>query len=181
VGDLGNPAWLMLAAGAVADRLDGQPVVFGEDAADPHVRGELVLREADRAAAQVTRRRDAALRVDVDAATPEGARNKHGDRDERRAARITEADHGRGQRHLRGVELAMPQHPEERLLDRQAQVGQVDAFRPHLTAGQRGGPVVLPAGQRQRHPAVHRAVTGSSCHSGRCAEPGRKSTGVPPG
>jgi hypothetical protein len=42
--ELFHPARRVQAAGAVADRLDRHAVVLGEDAADPHRRGDLVLR-----------------------------------------------------------------------------------------------------------------------------------------
>ncbi|WJK36436.1 hypothetical protein [Solwaraspora sp. WMMA2065] len=40
---------MVQTAGAVADRVDRQPVVFGQDAADPHGGGHLVMRTGGKA------------------------------------------------------------------------------------------------------------------------------------
>ena len=120
---------------------------------DPHVGGQLVLGHADQPARQPGRRPHLAGGRDVDPVVPERAGDEGRDGHERRAR--LQADQVGGQRHLGGVELAVPGHPEERFLDRQRQEGQVHPFRPDLPAGQPGGPVIGPAGQGQRHAHRH--------------------------
>ena len=95
--------------------------------------------------------------VDVDAVVPERPGREHRDGHERRVAIAIQAEHVRGQRQLGGLELAEPQHPEEGLFDRQGQVGEIDPGRPDVTLGQRQRPVVVPAGQGQRHAQAHPA------------------------
>jgi hypothetical protein len=68
---------------------------------------------------------------------PERAGDEGRDGHERRAP--VQADQVGGQRHLGRVELPVPHHPEEGLLHRQNQEGQVDAFGLDIAAGQRGG------------------------------------------
>ena len=89
-----------------------------------------------------------AFALHVDPAVPEHPGGEHRQRDERRRGLVQRRDVG-GQRHLRDVELAVPQHPEERLLDRQPQVGQVDAVRAHAAVLEGAGPVVVAAGERE--------------------------------
>src|SRR6185437_3321346 len=153
VRQLGHPPGRVLPAGAVPDRADRQPVPLGQDAPDPHVGGQLVLGHADQAARQPARLRHSAVRRHVDPVVPERTGQEGRDRHERRVR--LQADQVGGQRHLGRVELAVPRHPEERLLDRQRQDGQVHALRLDLAPGQPGGPVVGPAGQRQRHAQRH--------------------------
>src|SRR3984957_15817988 len=70
---------------AVAPRADRDVVPVGEDAADPDVRGQLILRDAHRPPRQLLRKADAAPGVDVDSAVPEGPGREDRDRDEGRA------------------------------------------------------------------------------------------------
>ena len=121
---------LLLAAGVIGDAVDGNAVMLGQDSANPHRRRHLVLGRSDPLADQVLRLADAGARVDVDARMAKEARRKDRDRDER--ARLAEhRDRVRRQRHLGDVELAMPQHPEEGLLDGQIEIGEVDAVGLH--------------------------------------------------
>ena len=55
----------------------------------------------------------------------------------------------RGQRHLRNVELAMPQHPEKRLLDVQVQYIELDAIGLDAAVGECANAIVVPARQGQ--------------------------------
>ena len=98
-------------------------------------------------ARQLRRPGDPARRADVDPVVPERAGDEGRDGHERRAR--LQADQVGGQRHLGGVELPVPRHPEERLLDRQRQEGQVDPLRPDVPAGQRRR-----SGHRPRRPGV---------------------------
>jgi hypothetical protein len=140
------------AAGAVGDRLDRHPVLVGEDAADPDVRGELVLRQPDPLADEVARLADARGLGHVDAAVPEQPGREDRDGDERRLA--GQPDDVAGQRHLRGVELAEAGHAEERLLHLLGQVGQVDAGGPDAAVPEGLRPVVPFAGQGDRNAHV---------------------------
>ena len=138
----------LLPAGVVRHRIDWHAVVFGEDAPDPHAGGQLEFGGADALAAQVGGCRDAGVGVDVDPAVAEHPRGEHRQRDERPRVPVQGRDVGR-QRHLRDVELAVPQHPEERLLDRQPQVGQVDAIGANAAVLEGTGPVVVATGEGQ--------------------------------
>ena len=153
VRDLVGPAGLVQATGAVLNGRHWQAVPLGQDAADPHGRGQLVLRHADQVPGQVRGLADTAAGMNVDAVMPERPGREHRDSDERRV--LAQADHIRGQRQLGRLELAEPGHPEERLLHRQVQVGEVDSGRPDVALGQRQRPVIVPAGQGQRYAQAH--------------------------
>ena len=155
MADLVGPARPVQPAGTVPDGFHRDPVVLGEDTADPDGRRELVFRHADDAPGEVGRFADAAARVHVDPVVPEGPGGEDRDRDERRV--LAEADHVGGEGELGRVELAETRHAEEGLLDRQVQVGQLDAVRPDVAGRQGQGPVVIPARQGQWHPHAHPA------------------------
>jgi hypothetical protein len=138
-------------------------VVLGQRAADPHTRGDLVLRRADDLAAQVLRSLDAAVSVDVDRRVPEDPRREDGDRDERPVGRQQRQD-VRRQRHLRHVELPVAQHPEEGLLGTERQAGQLQPLRPDPAVEQRGHAVVAAHGERQRQPRAHRRARARSAY-----------------
>ena len=138
------PTRLLLAAGTVRDAVDRHPIVIGEDPANPHRCGHLVLGRAYALADQVLRLANPGIDVDVDGRVPEEPRRK--DRDRHEGARLAEHRHRvRRQRHLGDVELPVPQHPEERLLDRQVQKGEIDAVRLHGAVHQRAHAIVVPA------------------------------------
>ena len=147
-GALLDSARGLLPPGVVRHRIDWHAVVFGEDAPDPHACGQLEFGGADALAAQVGGCRDAGMGVDVDPAVAEHARGVHRQRDERLRVPVQCRDVGR-QRHLRDVELTVPQHPEERLLDRQSQIGQVDAIGANATVLESTGPVIVATGKGQ--------------------------------
>ena len=143
---------LLLAAGVVGDAVDRHAVLVGRM---PRIQTAAVIWYSGVPTLLPARSRrlaDPARRVDVDARVPEEARREHRDGDERPVGREQRHHVGR-QRHLRGVELAVPQHPEERLLDRQVQVVEVDAVGLDAPLEQRAGPVVVPARQRQSESA----------------------------
>ena len=150
-----DPPRRLLATGEVGHRIDWHTVVFGENAPDPHARGQLELGRRDALAAQIRRHGDARVRVDVDPAVPEHPRREHRQRDERARIVVQRRDVG-GQRHLRDVEFAVPQHPEERLLHRQPKVGEVDAVGTDAAVLECAGAVVVSAGERQMQ-AGHRS------------------------
>ncbi len=91
---------------------------------------------------------DAALRRDEDAVVAEEARGKHRNGDEGRVLARQRHRIG-GQRHLRRVELAVAQHAEERLLDRQLEDVEIDALGRDAAVGERADAVVVPAGKGQ--------------------------------
>jgi hypothetical protein len=129
---------------------------------DPHRGRQLVLRHPDGPADQVRRLLDPTGDMDVDAVVAERPRGEHRDRDERSGlgSRGTQrGDVGR-QRHLRGVELAVAQHPEEGLLDRKAEVGQLQALGTDRAVGEGAGAVVVLAGEAEGD-AAHAAPSTS--------------------
>ena len=152
--DLLLPSRLVQAAGPVADRPGGHPVVLLQDAADPDVGRELVLGHPDGAAGQVLGPGDVGPVADVDAAVPEAAGREDRDRDQR-AGRATHWAAGQvgqqvgRQRQFGDVELAVAEHAEEDLFRVERDVPQVSAFDRHPPVGQGPGPVVRPAGQRE--------------------------------
>ena len=137
---------LLLAAGEVlrARRIDA--VLVLQDAADPDRCGHLIFRNADFFARKILRLADAAFRRDENARVAEEARGEHRDRDEG-GLLPHERNAVRGERHLRRVELAVAQHPEEGLLDEEVLVDEVDALGPHAAVGERARAIVVPAGE----------------------------------
>src|SRR4029079_12983727 len=141
-----DPPRRLLATGGVGHRIDWHTVMLVENASDPYARGELELWRRNPLAAQIRRHGDTRVRIDVDAAVPEHPRCEHRERDER--ARVgVERRNIVGERHLRDVEFAVPQHPEERFLHRQPKVGEVDAVRMDAAVLERASAVVVTAGE----------------------------------
>ena len=139
---------LLFAAGEVRRAGDRHAVFVAQDAANPNRRGHLIFGAADALADQILRLANSAVRVDVDAGMPEHARGKDRDRDERRVF-AEERERVRRQRHLRHVELAMPQHAKEGFFHRQVQIVQIDAVDGDAAFEQRARSIVIPAGQRE--------------------------------
>ncbi len=110
---------------------------------------------------EVLRLADPALRGHEDARLPEAARREHRNGDERRIV-ARDRHRVRRQRHLGDVEFAVPQHPEERLLDVQVEVVEIDAVGTHGSVRERAGPVVVPAGQGQLQ-SWHGHLPGQMC------------------
>ncbi len=138
------------AARPVGDGLDRHAVQLGQHPADPHDRRELVLGHADHASAQVRRLVHSRACVHVHPVVPERPRREHRHAHERSCTR--EADHIGRQRELGCVELAEAGHAEEGLLHGHREVPQLDALRLDAAVGERGGPVVVPAGEGERPP-----------------------------
>ena len=142
-----RPPWLP-AARVIGDAVNRHAMVVCQDAANPHAGGQLILGRSHSPAGEILRSAYSAGGVHIDGGVSEHARGKDRDRDERWIGR-EERHYVRGEGHLGGVELPMPQHAEERLLDRQVQIPQVDAVGLDAALGQRPGPVVVPAPERQ--------------------------------
>src|SRR6266704_249711 len=87
---------------------------------------------------------DSGLGRDEDARVAEEARGKHRDGDEGWLL-PHERNAIRRERHLRRVELAVAQHPEEGLLDVEVLIHEVDALGTHAAVGERARAVVVPA------------------------------------
>src|SRR5689334_8106298 len=142
---------LLLAALVVRLAVHRHAVLVLQDAADPHRCGHLVLGVADLAAHEVLRLLDLRLRVHVDARVAEEARREHRDRDEMPLV-LEERDRVRRQRHLRHVELAVPQHAKEGLLDGHVEVREVDAVGLDAALEQAARAVVVPATEGEPEP-----------------------------
>ncbi len=144
---LGAPR-LFQSTGVVGDAVDRNAVVVGEDAADPHRGGHLVLGIADALADQIDRFANPAGGVHVDARMAEksGRENRNGDK---RGLGRGQRHDVRGQGHLGDIELPVPQHAEEGFFHRQRQVVQIDAIGLHALLEEGTRAVVVPTGQRQ--------------------------------
>jgi hypothetical protein len=79
----------------------------------------------------------------------------------------------RGQRHFGDVEFVVPQHAEERFLDRKAQVVEVKALRPDALVDERARAVVVPAGEgeSQRRHSRSRVIGDDLDHDYRLLRP----------
>ncbi len=127
-------------------------MLVGQDPADPHVCGQLVLRHSDDAADEVLGAFDAGSGIDVHAAMAEHPGGEDG-QGHKRCRVLLQRDHVGGQGHLRHVELAVSKHAEEGLLYGESQVGQVDPIGTDRFLLQRSRPVVVPARQGQTQSA----------------------------
>src|SRR5438477_9752639 len=152
-------AGLFLASGAVLDTRRVDSVLVLQDAADPYRSSHLVFRGAYAFADEILRLTDAAFRGNENARLPKKTRGEHRNGDEwrvvaRRRYRV------RRQGHFRHVEFSMAEHAEERFLDMQIEVIELDAVHRNTSVGERTGAVVVPASQGQTQ-FVHGVPTNS--------------------
>ena len=139
---------LLDAAGEVLDARRIDAVLVLQDAADPDRRRHLVFGHADALAGEVLGSR---MPLFAETKMHEWRKIRDGKTGiAMNGAIVAPQRHRvRRQRHLGHVEFAVPQHAEERLLDVELEILEVDAVGPHAAVGERARAVVVPAGQRE--------------------------------
>src|SRR2546422_395015 len=146
--ELFGAAWFFLSALKIGRACDRNTILIAENASNPDGRGHLIFGISNSLADQIFRFPNSAVRIDINARVTKGAGGKYRNRNERRIFAKQRYRVGR-KRHFGDVELAMPQHPEERLFDDEIEV--IDLYAVDGNAFFQQGPrsIVVPTCKSQ--------------------------------